>query len=47
METIFMNAENSKTSQPHKFDLNMSQIFDLRGVNKYVALQYLTFITRG
>ena len=25
METIFMNTENSKTNEPHKFVLNLSQ----------------------
>ena len=40
METIFINTENSKTSGPHKFVLN------LRSSNKHVALQRL-FITHG
>ena len=30
MEIIFMNMENSKTNEPHKFILNLSQILDLR-----------------
>ena len=37
-ETISMNIENSKTSEPHKFVLNLSQILDLRSSNKHVAL---------
>ena len=39
METIFMNMENSKTNEPHKFVLNLSQRLDLRSSNKHVALQ--------
>ena len=30
METIFMNTENSKTNEPHKFTLNLSHRLDLR-----------------
>ena len=30
METIFMNAEKSKTIEPHKFVLNLSHRLDLR-----------------
>ena len=41
METIFMNMENSKTNEPHKFILNLSQILDLRSSDKHVALQNL------
>ena len=29
METKFMNTENSKTNEPHKFVLNLSQRLDL------------------
>ena len=39
METIFMNTENSKTYEPNKFVLNLSQILDLRNSNKHDALQ--------
>ena len=42
METIFMNTENSKTNESHKFVLNLSQRLDLRSSNKNVALQYLS-----
>ena len=42
METIFMNTENSKTSEPHKFVLNLSQRLDLRSSNKHVTLQNLS-----
>ena len=34
-----MNTENSKTNEPHKFVLNMSQRLDLRSSNNHVALQ--------
>ena len=44
METIFMNTENSKTNEPHRFVLNLSQRLDLRSSNKHVTLQ--NFITR-
>ena len=30
METIFMNTENSKTNEPHKFALNLSQRLDFK-----------------
>ena len=30
MEIIFMNAENSKTNEPHKFVLNLLQRLDLK-----------------
>ena len=36
-----MNTENSKTNEPHKFVLNLSQRLDLRSANKHVALQNL------
>ena len=39
METIFMNTENSKKNEPHKFVLNLSQRLDLRNSDKRVALQ--------
>ena len=42
MEVIFMNTENSKTNEPHKFVLNLSQRLDLRSSDKHVALQKLS-----
>ena len=42
METIFMNMENSKIDEPHKFVLNLSQRLDLKRSNKHVALQNLS-----
>ena len=37
-----MNTENSKTNEPHKFVLNLSQRLDLRSSDKHVALQKLS-----
>ena len=37
-----MNTENSKTSEPHKYVLNLSQSLDLRSSNKHGALQNLS-----
>ena len=42
METIFMNTENNKTNEPHKFVLNLSKRLDLRSSNTHVALQNLS-----
>ena len=42
METIFINMENSKMNEPHKFILNLSQRLDIRSSNKHVALQNLS-----
>ena len=42
METIFMNTENSKTNEPHKFILNLSQRLDLQSSDKHVVLQSLS-----
>ena len=42
METIFMNTGNSKTNEPHKFVLNLSQRLDLKSLNKHDALQNLS-----
>ena len=36
-----MNTENSKTCEPDKFVLYISDILDLRKTNKHVALQNL------
>ena len=42
METIFMNMENSKTSEPRKSVPNLSQRLDLRSSDKHVTLQYFS-----
>ena len=42
MKAIFINMENSKTNEPRKFALNLSQRLGLRSSNKLVALQNLS-----
>ena len=46
METIFMNTENSKTNEPHKFALNLSQRLDLRSSKNMLLFKTYLFITR-
>ena len=38
METIFMNSENSKTSEPHRFRLDLTDKLDLKDSKKNMAL---------
>ena len=38
MNTIFMNSENSKTSDPHRLSLNLTNKIDSRRKDKYIAL---------
>ena len=42
METIFMNTENSKTSEPHIFKLDLTDKLNLKNTNKYMALANLS-----
>ena len=42
METIFMNIEDSKRNERHKFVLNLSQRLGFRSSNKHVAVQNLS-----
>ena len=42
MDTIFMNSENSKTSDPHRLLLNLTDKMNLKISNKYVALSNLS-----
>ena len=42
MDTIFMNSENSKTSDPHRLLINLTDKIDLRRKDKYVALSNLS-----
>ena len=37
-----MNVENSKTNEPHKYILNVSQRLDLKSSNEHFALQNVT-----
>ena len=38
MDTIFVNSENIKISDPHRLLLNLSDKINLKRRNKYVAL---------
>ena len=42
METIFMNSQNSKTSEKHRFILNLSERMNLKDPQKYIALSNLS-----
>ena len=41
METIFMNTKNSKTSEPHRFILDLTDKLNLKNPNKNMALANL------
>ena len=41
MNTIFINSENSKTSEPHLLKLNLTDKLDLRLDKKVIALSNL------
>ena len=38
MDTIFLNSENSKKSDPHRLLLNLTDKINLKRSDKYVAL---------
>ena len=42
METTFMNSENSKTSEPHRFRLDLTDIPDFKDPKKNMALANLS-----
>ena len=42
MDTIFMNSQNSKTSEPHVSILKLTDKLDLRGREKIIALSNLS-----
>ena len=42
MDTIFKNSGNSKTSDPHRLLLNLSDKINLKRSDKYVALSNLS-----
>ena len=44
MDTIFMNSENSKTSQHHVLVLKLTDKLDLRRGQKLLLYQILVFI---
>ena len=37
METVFMNTENSKTNEPHRFRFALADKLDLKDPNKNMA----------
>ena len=48
MNTVFMNSENSKTSDPHRLLLNIRDKVDLKREDKYItwsnlSIYYLVF----
>ena len=42
MDTVFMNFKNSKTSDPHRLLLNLTDKINLKGSDKYVVLSNLS-----
>ena len=42
MEAIFLNSENSKTSEPHRFRLDLTDKSDLKDPKKKMALANLS-----
>ena len=42
METIFMNTENSKSNEPHRFKLDLTDKLNLKNANKNMALTNLS-----
>ena len=42
MKTIFINTENSKTNEPHKFKLDLTDKLNLQNRNKNMALANLS-----
>ena len=42
METIFMNTKNSKTNEPHRFRLDLTDKLNLKNLNKNMALANLS-----
>ena len=42
MDTIFMNSENSKTSDPHRLLLTLTDKLNLKISDKFVALSNIS-----
>ena len=42
MQTIFMNTEGSRKSEPHRFKLDLTDEFNLKSPNKNMALANLS-----
>ena len=47
MDTLFMNSENSKTSDPHRLLLILTDKINLKRSDKYVALSKLSIYYTG
>ena len=47
MDTIFMNSENGKTSDPHRLLLNLSDKINLKKVINMLLYQILAFTIQG
>ena len=47
MDTIFVNSENSKTSEPYFLILKLIDKLDLRMVKKVLLYRILVFVTHG
>ena len=47
MDTIFMNSENSKTSEPHILKLKLTNKLDLRLDKNLLHYQILAIFTHG
>ena len=42
MKTVFMNTENSKTNEPHRFRLSLADKFNPKNPKKKIALGNLS-----
>ena len=42
MDTIFMNTENSRTSEQHRFELDLTDKRNLKNPNKNMVLAHLS-----
>ena len=42
MDTIFMNSENSKTQDPHRLLLFLSDKINLKIIDRYISLSNLS-----
>ena len=47
MDTILMNSENSKNSEPHVLMLKLTDKLDLKRGEKSIALSNLVFTIHG
>ena len=46
METIFMNSENSKTSELHRFKLDLTDKLNLKDSNSTSQFEYLLHLEK-